>query len=213
METRLNRYRLTFTKNESMRYTSHLDLHHALDRTFRRARLPVVYSQGYNPRPRLNLASALPLGITSQGELAEVWLQEDLPPDEIQEALRDKSPPGLSIISVERAKTDTPKLPNQVQSAEYEALFTSWPVDLEARITSLLEADRLPRRRGEKSYDLRPLIEAMELRPGPDQGQLRLFIRLTARPGATGRADEVLDSLGIPLQDARLRRTRLILDT
>ena len=61
-----------------MRFTGHLDLHRAWERTFRRAGLPLAYSQGFNPHPRLNLASALPLGFTSEGEVIDVWLEQDL---------------------------------------------------------------------------------------------------------------------------------------
>ena len=59
------RIRVTFAKTEPMRFTSHLDLFRAWERTFRRAGLPILFSQGYNPRPRMQLAAALPLGFTS----------------------------------------------------------------------------------------------------------------------------------------------------
>ena len=65
------RLRIVFAKTEAMRYTSHLDLHRTWERTIRRANLPLAYSQGYNPHPRINLASALPLGFTSDCEVVE----------------------------------------------------------------------------------------------------------------------------------------------
>ena len=68
------RLRLTFTKTGSLKYTGHLNLHRTLERTFRRAGLPLAYSQGFNPQPRMNLAEALPLGITSECEVMDVWL-------------------------------------------------------------------------------------------------------------------------------------------
>ena len=56
------RVRLTFTKQGALRYTGHLDLHKILERSIRRAKLPLAYSQGYHPQPKINLAAALPLG-------------------------------------------------------------------------------------------------------------------------------------------------------
>ncbi len=61
----MQRLRLTFAKTAAMRYTGHLDLHTTWERTLRRARLPLAYSQGFHPQPKIQLASALPLGFTS----------------------------------------------------------------------------------------------------------------------------------------------------
>jgi radical SAM-linked protein len=69
------RIQITFSKTGAMRFTGHLDLHRAWERTFRRAALPLAYSQGYNPRPKMNLASALPLGFTSECEVIDVRLE------------------------------------------------------------------------------------------------------------------------------------------
>ena len=78
METTAYRYRLTFGKEERIRFTGHLDIHRAWERTFRRAGLPLAYRQGFNPRPRLNIGSALPLGHSSTAELMDFWLEEEL---------------------------------------------------------------------------------------------------------------------------------------
>ena len=82
------RYRITFTKDEAQRFTSHLDLHRAWGRLLRRAGLPLLYSQGFNPRPRIQLSTALPLGCTSEHELADIWLTEEIPCSEILERLQ-----------------------------------------------------------------------------------------------------------------------------
>ncbi|MFN2265763.1 MAG: TIGR03936 family radical SAM-associated protein, partial [Anaerolineales bacterium] len=63
------RIRVKFAKTEPMRFTSHLDLYRAWERLLRRADLSLVFSQGYNPRPKLQLAAPLALGITSQAEI------------------------------------------------------------------------------------------------------------------------------------------------
>lgn len=77
------RLRLTFAKTDAMRFTGNLDLHRTWERTIRRAGLPLAYSQGFHPQPRLNLASALPLGFTSQFEMVDVWLENEMPLEQI----------------------------------------------------------------------------------------------------------------------------------
>ena len=70
------RLRIYFIKNQQMRYTSHLDLHRAWERAFRRADLPLAYSEGFSPRPVLNIAAPLPLGFMSTSEIGDFWLHE-----------------------------------------------------------------------------------------------------------------------------------------
>ena len=75
----------------------------------------------------------------------------------------------------------------------------------------MLEVVSLPRERRGKPYDLRPLIESLELLPGDRPGMLRLKMTLAAREGATGRPEEVLDVLDVSSEATRIERTRLIL--
>jgi len=91
------RLRIHFAKTEAMRYTGHLDLHRAWERTFRRAMLPLAYSQGFRPHPRINLGCALPLGFTSQDEVVDIWLEQSNPIQEIESALQSAIPPGIQL--------------------------------------------------------------------------------------------------------------------
>ena len=84
--------------------------------------------------------------------------------------------------------------------------------DLKAQVQRLLEADSLPRTRRNKPYDLRPLIEALEVLPSHAEGSPRLRMVLSARDGATGRPEEVLDCMGIPAEECRVHRTALNFD-
>lgn len=205
------RIRLTYAKTDAMRYTGHLDVQRTLERTFRRAGLPLLHSQGYHPRPKMHLASALPLGCTGEHELADFWLIEPLPLETIEAALRQAAPPGIRVLAVEAVPAGEPPLPNQVVASEYRVTLLETVPDLAARVHRLLEAEHLPRERRGKPYDLRPLIEALEILPPDDAGRPRLQMRLSAREGATGRPDEVLAALDIPLGAARIHRIRQFL--
>src|SRR3972149_1948092 len=89
------RFRIRFAKSEAMRFTSHLDLHRPGERTFRRAGLPLAYSHGFNPQPKINIGAALPLGCLSQGDLIDVWLESEVDPLQVESSLRLASPPGI----------------------------------------------------------------------------------------------------------------------
>jgi radical SAM-linked protein len=207
------RIRITFAKTPAMRFTGHLDLHRAWERTFRRAVLPLAYSEGFNPHPRLNLASALPLGFTGQGEVIDAWLEQDLPLPEIQTALQRALPPGLQIAQIELVDLRLPALQTVLEASEYHITFLEPFPKLAERAQALLDTSSLPRRRRERDYDLRPLVLDLSLLPVGDSDQSQLSLRLVAREGATGRPEEVLEVLGYDPQLARVHRTRLLFRT
>ncbi len=206
----MERIRIYYAKTAPLRYTGNLDVHKVWERTLRRARLPLAYSQGFHPQPRINQACPLPLGMTSRAELIDVWLEEDLPLEQVQAALESAVPPGIEPSRMEVVDMQAPSLQTRVTSADYMAtLLEDVPEDeLRARVEQLLASSSLPRQRRGKTYDLRPLVEELVvLAQAGDRPQLHM--RLSAREGATGRAEEVLEALGIPANDGRIERTDL----
>ena len=202
------RLRITFAKQNALRYTGHLDLHRIWERAARRAELPLAYSQGFHPQPKISLAAALPLGFSSRCEVLDMRLTEELPLEGLRERIQQAVPSALRIIEIESVDEKLPAMQTLVVQAEYEVLFTE-PIegsDLKRRVESMLEAASLPRERRGKSYDLRPLIEQANVLDEP----LRLWMLLSAREGATGRPEEVLEQIGIPADTVRVERTRLI---
>ncbi len=205
------RLRITFSKQDALRYTGHLDLQKIWERTARRARLKLAYSEGFHPQPKIQLASALPLGFSSRAEVADLWINSEPDLETLPAHIEANAPSGLRIIEVEPVDDRAPALQTQVTTANYEVtlLDETGEASLTRRLSALMDAESLPRERRGKSYDLRPLIEDLRLGKTPD-GSLRLDMRLSAREGATGRPDEVLDELGIPIEAARVERTRLV---
>lgn len=201
------RIRITFIKQGALRYTGHLDLHKLWERAARRAELPLAYSQGFHPQPRMNMAAALPLGFSSRCEVMDMKLEHDIPLGDLPTRLNETLPSGLQVVGVEQVDERAPALQTQVESAEYEVTLTEAldRAELERKMDSVLETKSLPRERRGKIYDLRPLIEVLKLLPDG-----KLFMQLRAREGATGRPEEVLDVLGIAFEETRIERTRLI---
>lgn len=193
-----------------MRYTSHLDLHRAWERTIRRANLPLAYTQGFRPHPRINLASALPLGFTSQDEVVDIWLEDALPLADIETALNGSLPPGMQICSVDTVSDRDPTLQTQLLAAEYLITLLEPLPELETRLQAICRSDSLPRQRRGKAYDLRPLLLELRQFADDEDGQQRLLAVLAAQEGATGRPEEVILALGGEPTLARVQRTRLV---
>lgn len=211
------RIQITFTKQGALRYTGHLDLHRLWERAARRAEIPLAYSQGFHPQPRMSLAAALPLGFSSRCEVLDMRLERDVPLDGMRDKLQATLPSGIQVLSIEQMDDRAPALQTQVVSAEYEVQLTEAVdgSDLKRRIDSILEAESIIRTRRDKKYDLRPLIEELQVL---ESGSLlseqarsfAIYMKLSAREGATGRPEEVLDELGIAFEGTRIERTRLI---
>lgn len=211
----LYRFRITYSRGDALRYTGHLDTHLVWERTLRRAGVPLAYTQGFNPRPRLQMACALPLGFLSRCEMIDFWVElaAEAPAPEaatISALIAGAIPPGLEIQQVEAVDLSQPALQTLVQSAEY----TAAPLDppdlprLHASVNAILDAETLPRERRGKPYDLRPLVEGLEV--NETGSQVTITMRLAARDGATGRPEEVLDALGLDPAAFRVERTTLI---
>ncbi len=205
------RYRITFAKTGVLRFVGHLDLQRCIERTLRRARIPLRYTQGYHRRPRLQFAAALPLGQVGRAELLDIWLDVATPADELGTRLEATRPPDLSFTGVDAIGPDAPRLSKLIRAADYTACLSPGAVDdaagLSDRVVALLAAESLPRERRGKPYDLRPLIERLEV---VDQG---LSMRLGLGDRRTGRPEEVLLALDLVPEQARIERLRIVLES
>ena len=205
------RIRITFTKQGALRYIGHLDLHRLWERAMRRAELPLSYSQGFHPQPKISLAAALPLGFSSRAEVMDVRLNEEIAVEDLSARLKDSLPPDIKVVEVRTVDEKLPALQTQTLSAAYDVHLTE-PVagsELKRRVEGLMMSESLIRERRGKSYDLRPLVEMLSVVSMAD-GSSWLKMTLAAREGATGRPEEVLGVLGIEADTARVERTRLI---
>jgi radical SAM-linked protein len=205
------RCRLTFAKKEAMRFTGNLDLHRTLERTMRRADLPLSYSQGFNPRPKITLASALPLGYTSDYELVDFWLDERMPLEDIRRALEESAPPGLGLLDLAEVDLNEDKLQNTITSATFIVTLLEPDPELDEKVARLMAAMEIIKEKFRKGktrvYDLRKLIQEVKILPKDTEGHQRLEMRLRAGEGTTGRPDDVLIELGIDPFATRIHRT------
>lgn len=215
--------KMRLTKGEEIRFVSHLEYARALERALRRAKLPVAYSEGFNPHMKLSLASALAVGTTSQGECAEVELVETRPLEALVDALSATLPPGIKLQQAVLTEGPTPKLMASVVGASYlvNMPFEGNKAALEAQIDSFLALPELSydkrslKTKTVKTLDLRKLIRELALLPISEQGMLSLTMKIAMPPEGTIKPLEALqvltDKFQWPLDLGRAMVERLAL--
>lgn len=164
--------RLLLQKGPEARFISHLDLARAMERALRRARVPVAYSEGFNPHPRLAFASALAVGATSEGEVLEVHLREPLPADKFHQVLNEQLPPGLHVALVRQA--GGPGLAESLDWAAYRLQVEaagSGPVDWQGLTDAFLSrpgvhVERQGKEGKTRDVDVRALVGRLVLLEG-----------------------------------------------
>ncbi len=94
----MKRIRIKYTKGEEVKYISHRDLMRVFQRAIRRANLPILYSQGFNPHMKISWGQALKVGKSSEGEYAELQMEENVKPREVKDKLNQVLPKGIEIL-------------------------------------------------------------------------------------------------------------------
>ncbi len=101
----VQRLRLRYAKRGRLRFSSHRDFQRAFERALRRAGVPMAYSQGFNPHPRVSYANSAPTGTASEAEYVEIAVTAVLDPEKVRIALDTALPPGLDVLEVVSSKT------------------------------------------------------------------------------------------------------------
>ena len=213
----MQRLRLTFSRGNELKYISHLDLMRLWQRALRRASIPLVYSQGFSPHPRLSLAIPLAIGMTSSGELMDIFLEHRVSPHFFMNAVSKQLPGGVAISEVVEVGLDLPSLQSQILCAEYTISLSSEKSleEIEASIKTILAKDGLPwqhtRDKEIRKYDLRSLIDDIWLIDWHPH-ECTLGMRLYCDSRGTGRPEQVTLAMGFADAPTSIHRTKLILD-
>ena len=190
----MSRIRFSFARKIELAYISHLDQVRLFLRALSRSRLPVAYSQGFNPHPRLILALPLPLGITAGEEYAEIFFSEEILPEQFLSALKVQMPAAIELTGAVVADPGTPSLASLVGAAFYRAALRAdhaGIVDqkaLHAALNRLLARDEILMQRKSKKNkitytNVRPFI----LEAALETDQAGLFtINMLLQAGSQG---------------------------
>jgi radical SAM-linked protein len=192
---------LQYSKGEEARFLSHLDLMRAMERALRRARLPLAFSEGYNPHPRISYASALAVGVTSEGEYLDLELAKDLPAQEVMARLNLVLPPGLKVLAAVPVRNRKKSLMALINLARYQVVISSFQVmkqeDVEEVMTQVLSCSTYvvtrQGKRGVRQVDIRPGLFHL-------QGRLvnhKLILQMDVQTGSSGnvRPEEVVEMI------------------
>jgi radical SAM-linked protein len=210
------RLRITFSRSDELKYITHLDIMRLWQRALRRAGMPLAYSQGFNPHPRISIAAPLAIGVTSGGELMDIFLNRSVSLEFFAKVVGEQLPVGIKILGVKELWHGLPSLQSQIRFAEYTVKVES---DKESKevgqmVRALLGKANLTwqHARGEKvhRYDLRALIDDVWI---VDKGQsLYTFgMRLLSDESGSGRPEQVILAMGFPDLPQSIHRTKLVL--
>ena len=154
-----------YHKGEAVRFVSHLDVQRTLHRAFRRAKMPLAYSAGFNPHPELSFASALPTGASSDCEWFEVELTEDMAPEQFLRAVNAALPGGFFLSDAQPMPEGVKTLSALTRAAEYRiTALLDRPVtqqQAEEALSALLSGEIVVNKRtksGVRPVDIRPQI-------------------------------------------------------
>ena len=180
------------------------DLARAWEEALVAASLPLAHSEGKRSGPLIQIAAALPQGVTADGELADIFLDQPVDPASALAGVKKAMRPGVEPVSVDEVGVGGPSLQALLRSAEYDVRVPSNGLsedDLGLRIAALLEASSVPaehrREKKVRKYDLRPLVLDIRL-DGVEDGAFRLAMRLRAEQEMTARADQTALALELP---------------
>ena len=214
----MQRLRVRFSRGEEVKYISHLDIMRLWQRALNRAGVAIAYSEGFNPHPRLSLAVPLAIGVTSEAELMDIFLEKWSSPHTFSDAVGRQLPRGVEILQVYNIAITLPSLQSLARFAEYNVTLETdkSTADIESAIASLLARESLPwqhqRDTGPHRYDLRQLIDdvwPVECR----DGRATIGMRLRCDSAGSGRPEQVAAALGFEKYPEAIHRTRLILQT
>ena len=164
--------RVKYKKEDEMIFISHLDLQRLLQRAFRRAKINLSYSEGFNPHPKMSYGNALALGVESQGEYVDIEIEDDIEVKEFLERINEQLPDGIKFVKGQEIDPKTPSLSSIIVYGEY--IFN---IDLEvplskefvkSRVLNFVKSEEIiitkKNKKGKKvEVDIRPMIRNFDL--------------------------------------------------
>jgi radical SAM-linked protein len=198
--------RLRYAKRGKLRFASHRDVARAFERALRRSGLPVAYSQGYSPHPKVSWMGAAPTGVASEAEYVEIQLQEQLDPEVVRAKLDAALPDGLAVLE---------GVPAGLGGFAERMTASAWrievrgvtPQQLQQAAQKLLAASEAPVERvtkdGRRVIDARAAIVSLDVEdcptvlPVPEQlDRCGILIAVVRQASPAVRPDDVLSALG-----------------
>ena len=160
----VQRVRIRYAKRGRLRFTSHRDFSRAFERALVRAAIPMAYSSGFNPHPRISYAGAAPTGSASEAEYLEIGLSREVDPREVHERLDEALPPGLDVV--EAVVSAGGSIADRLEASLWRISVPDLAADVARRaVESFLEAGEVTvermTKRGMRSFDCRAAVVSL----------------------------------------------------
>jgi radical SAM-linked protein len=206
----VQRIRIRYAKRGPLRFTSHRDFARAFERALRRANVPIAFSQGFTPHPKVSYASAAPTGVASEAEYLEIGLQAEVDPQALITALDAALSPGLDILDAVVAHGGN--LAERIEASHWRVELPDLPMaDLDAAVTKFMAADEVLVERltkqGMRTFDTRAAVIRMAIAraetiesaalPGVAPGGYAILDLVVRLVSPTVRPDDVLSGLRV----------------
>jgi radical SAM-linked protein len=222
--------RVRFTKHGKVRFISHRDVARAFERAFRIEALPLAFTQGFSPRPKVSFGLALSVGHESEAEYLDLELREQIPPESLVPPMSDALPVGMDVTGAVALADRAPSLQEAVTAVEYRVGVADPDGNppsteaLQGAIDRALSATRLEVARTRKGReiveDLRPIIRELQVvapstvtddpathhRYRGDDDAVVLGLELSTQPRGA-RPGDVISALDLPIVEVRVTRT------
>ena len=207
------RIRIRYAEHGKIRFVGHRDLANAWERAIRRVGLPVKYSEGFSPRPRLHFGLALSVGYESDAEYLDVDLVEDVPLEGLADRLTAAMPRGIDVLAVGEIPSGSEALQSEVTSVTWWISVPLERDELQRAVTAFLAAPTMEveviRKRKPTSIDIRALVDDVTLEDAGDtailDGRSAMIVDIRTRPRGA-RPAELVESIVGDVESFRVRR-------
>ena len=193
----VQKLRIRYAKRGRLRFSSTRDFQRALERALRRAGVPMAYSAGFHPHPKISYANAAPTGTASEAEYFEISVTDRVDPESVRTALDEALPQGLDVLEVVEASAGS--LADRLEASDWVMEFAGVPVEVLERAAGVLLAQERAEvtrmfKTGPKTFDVRSAVVSLTSTASEREGCaiLRVVVRHTT-PAV--RPDDVLTAL------------------
>ncbi len=205
--------RIKFAKEGVMKFIGHLDMMRYFQKAFRRAKIDIAYSQGFNPHQLISIATPLGVGLTSTGEYMDIVLNSATSSEELIEQINNVMAEGVRILNLVSLPDNSKNAMSIIAAADYELKFASslknvLGEEFAQKIASFYQQETInivkKTKKSEKEVDIRPMIHEIKV-----IDEHHLFMQLATGSAANLKPELVLDALGqyLKVEEASLKMT------
>ncbi len=192
----VDRIRLKFAKRGRLRFASHRDFQRAFERALRRAAVPMAYSAGFSPHPKISYANAAPTGAGSEAEYLEIGIMDRIDPDRLAQAIDRSLPTGFDIVDAVRVGAGD--FASRLEASVWQLVLPGVPAAAGvAAVEALLAQETVTVQRmtkkGLRTFDIRPALVAARCTPAGDGCAILTLVVRHGTPSV--RPDDVLVGL------------------